>query len=174
MSTETTKRWVRDNLERAADGDLDGAERRRLRQALAQEPELAEELRRAEALRAALRRLRPPGVPRGLLRRLWRIPAGDGGSLRLPLALTSTAAAAVVAVTLALMTAGPSPQKQQRERALQEFKLAMGYVRAGAREAQREVDSAVSRGIDITTQRSLEVWQPGIRRRPVNHGQNGG
>ena len=174
MSTETERRWVRDNLERAAAGDLSTAERRRLRRALANDTAMTRELQSAEALQTALRRMQPPRVPRGLFRRLLRIPGGNHRSHRLPLALASTAAAAVLVVTVALVTTGPSPREQQREQALQEFTLAMSYVRAGAREARGEVDSAIARSIDITTRRSLEAWQPGLDRQAVNHGNNGG
>ena len=129
--TDLDTRWAWSKVEAMADGSLSGEKARRMRAALARDPELREAVERAHALSRALRRLGKASVPRSLYARLLSIPALPNGSRRAKTEVwswTSAAAAASVVVAMLVLLTRPDPADDPRVAALRDFELAMAYL----------------------------------------------
>lgn len=130
--TEIDVRWAWSQVEAAADGSLSPADARRMRRAIASDPDLEAAVGRAKELRTALRALGREPVPRSLTRRLLEIgrPAGRDRASRGPVWSWATAAGAAGAVAIAVLvlTQVPEPRHDERAAALREFELAMTYL----------------------------------------------
>jgi hypothetical protein len=141
---ELTNTWARAQIEAWVDGTLTGESRARMAEAIRRDRSLEAAVKRATAVRRALRATAAIAVPSRLRGRLLAI-AAPSHSWRAALAAAVTVAAIAAAVWLA--RPGVEPQPDPRVVAMQEFELAMRYVRKSARITQTEVTSAVGTGL---------------------------
>jgi anti-sigma factor RsiW len=143
--TELDHRWARLQIEAMADGSLSPGATRRMRALLNRDPDLARQLDCAIALRRQLRRLADTPVPRGLARRLWRIPSVDRGSRNFW--LPATAVAGIASLTLALglffFQPGPSSEQLAREAAAEDFAIVVAYLQKSVLLARNELNETV-------------------------------
>jgi hypothetical protein len=136
-----------------------GANRERMRAALARDPDLRAAAERAAAVHRALRERHAVPMPRGLRRRLLGIPAPRARRAPfwlVPAGALAGAAAVAIAVWLARESA---PPPDERVAALAEFELAMQYLNKSARITQREVTGAVGNGLRnawVASRQSIE------------------
>ena len=154
--TELDRAWARSQVEAMADGSLTAESERRMRTLMAADPTLAAEVERARQLRREIRALTRTPVPRGLGRRLWRIPAADRprAGYWAPATVLASVAAVAVLVGVLMDEPGPSPEQLAREAALKDFAMAMAYLQKSATMASNEVNQAVSGGV-------LDAWAIG-------------
>jgi hypothetical protein len=96
-------------------------------------------------LRRELRRLGQAPVPAGLLRRLLAIPSGREPAWRWLLA--PAVPAAVAAIAIVLVARQPLPEEDPGVAALQDFRVAMSYVRRGATVTNEEISNALQTGL---------------------------
>jgi hypothetical protein len=145
--------WAWDQIEAAADASLSAEELRRFERAAARDPQLAAAAERARTIREQLRRMPHARVPRGLLGRLWGIPASGHTPTRAQRArwtrrLIGPAVAAGLATIVVTLLLRPDPvERDQRAAAIEDFALAMAYLQRSATIAGNEVHGRVRRGV---------------------------
>jgi len=154
---DLNREWARSQIEAWADGSLSGESLERMNAALAADARLKAAADRAVAVRRALRALRASSaerMPAGLRWRLLAIPGAERRSYwwALPAA---AAAVAIVAVALTLRPA-PPPTIDQRVAAIQDFELAMRYLRDSASLAQSDVTFELGSGLQEALVKSRE------------------
>jgi anti-sigma factor RsiW len=151
--------WARSQIEAWADGSLVGESLARMNAVLANDPRLKAAAERAVAVRRALREPRAEPMPGGLRNRLLAIPAREPRHSTYWWALPAAAAAvAIVAVAVALGPTAPPPT-DPRVAAVQEFELAMRYLRDSASVTQVDVTTVLGAGLQealIKSRDSLE------------------
>jgi hypothetical protein len=96
-------------------------------------------------LRRELRRLGQVPVPAGLLRRLLAIPSDRKPAWRW--LLVPAVPAAVAAVAIVLVARQPLPEEDPGVATLQEFRVAMSYIRRGATVTNEEISNAIQTGL---------------------------
>lgn len=148
--TELDSRWAWSRIEAVADGSLGRKDERRMRAALARDPELRRAVDRARALRRGLGRLGKEPVPSSLQARLLRIATPARGAKRHGSPFWSWASAAAAASTMAvalLVVTQPEPpvDDERQMAALRDFELAMAYVHRSYEIAGEQVRRAVER-----------------------------
>lgn len=143
---DLNREWARSQIEAWADGSLAGESLERMSAALASDTRLRAAAERAVAVRRALRASSPERMPAGLRRRLLAIPGTHPRSTYWWVLPAAATAAAVLAVALVLRPTAPPPI-DQRVVAVQEFELAMRYLRDSARITQSEATDAVGSGL---------------------------
>jgi hypothetical protein len=137
--------WAWSQVEGHADGSLEGVALERMQAALRNDPQLRAAVGRAGAVRAALRRARAVPLPAGLRAKLLRIP-GPALPRWTTLAAATTAAAPVVGGLWLAREPAPQPP-DPRVAALEEFNVAMKYVRKSAAITSKEVTDRVGGGL---------------------------
>lgn len=162
MSTEQRyDDWAWRQVEALADDSLEGVPLLRMQDALRRDPELRRAVKHARLIRRALGRGSKPPVPRGLLRRLWSIPAARPAESKRQRAAALKAprikrggwqAAAALAMSLALVVAlvllRPAPSEpNQEEAAVRDFVIAMSYLQQGVAVANDQVKGQVGSGL---------------------------
>jgi hypothetical protein len=138
--------WAWSQVEAYADGSLQGPSVERMQAAVRDDPRLADSVERARALHRALRADGAVPMPAALRLRLLGLPS-PGAPRRwvaAPAAL-ALAALAVTAVWLTRETEPPPPDP--RIVAIQEFEIAMKYVRKSAAVTSQGVAGTVSTGM---------------------------
>jgi len=147
--TELDRTWAKTQIEAMADGSLSAEAARRMRTLMNCDPGIRAEVERARALRLDLKALAGVPVPKGLRRKLWRIPAAERPrrSYWMPAAALASVAAVALGVGLFLEARGPSEEELAREAALQDFAIAMEYLQRSALMARNEVNEAVGSGV---------------------------
>jgi hypothetical protein len=173
--TDLETQWAWSRVEAMADRSLRGAERRRMRDAMAADPKLERAVVSATALRRELERLAHIPTPTTLRRRLLGI-AGDRQHTAPWIRLTATwavafAGAAAVAAFVLLRAAPeqtPSPEvaraKTQAE-AVEDFAIAMSYLQKSATIANAEVTTAVGGSLHDALSREADHEQKRARRK---------
>ena len=156
---DLNREWARSQIEAWADGSLAGESLERMNAALAADTRLKAAAERALAVRRALHESRAERMPGGLRRRLLAIPSLEPRRSTYWWALPAAAVgAAIVAVALSLWPAAPPPL-DQRAAAVQDFELAMRYLRDSASVTQIDVTTALGTGLQealIKSRDSLE------------------
>lgn len=153
--------WAESQIEAMADGSLSPEAEQRMRSLIDADPEIGARVARARSLRRELGALRGGPVPRGLLGRLWQIPAA-GRPKRpafMPAAAFAALAAAALAVSLFMSIRGPTAEELAREAAVQDFVVAMAYLQKSVTIAQNEVNQAVGSGMLSAIEVSREVME---------------
>jgi anti-sigma factor RsiW len=148
--------WAWSQIEACADGSLRGSQQARMRQEMARDPMLAAAVARAREVRTALGSVRREPVPAGLRARLLTI-----GHPR-PIAWRAVAPAALGVATVLLLavlvlrpmpeTPGPTPQiagHDESEQAIEEFRIAMRYLRIGAERSGEQVGDALATSLRL-------------------------
>ncbi len=142
------------HVEAVAAGELEGEALERVQEAMRADPALRRAVERARSVRRALRGFEPQPMPRGLLRRLWSIPAGTSVNAaaapgyRWPrLAAPAVAMSVAAVIGLMLLRPEPAPEPDPREVAVQEFVIAMSYLQRAAATANRETRQHVGTGL---------------------------
>lgn len=148
--TELDKTWAESQIEGMADGTLSPAAEERMRGAMNRHPALAKRVEQARALRRLLGNMDTAPVPRGLLWRLWRIPAEDrarGFGLWAPAGVFATAVIAALGVNLYLGTPEPEFSEAEQVAAVQEFAIAMAYLQKGTLMASNSINDSLGSGV---------------------------
>ncbi len=181
--------WAWSRVEACADGSLRGDQQARMRAAMARDPALAEAVDRARELRATLRDLRADPVPAGLRRRLLAIGHRSDGRGR-PVAWRAFAPpvlglATVVLIALLVFRPAPEPAlptppmtaHEDASQAIEEFSIAMSYLRIGAERSSEQLSDAVGTSLRLALATShetlLERHAPG-RNEPGESSQSNG
>jgi hypothetical protein len=156
---DLSREWARSQIEAWADGSLAGESLERMHSALANDARLRAAAERAVAVRRALRDSPGASMPAGLRLRLLAIPGNPSRTwfVALP-AMASALAAAIVGAVFLLRPDAPPPI-DQRVAAVQDFELAMRYLRDSASVTQTEVTATVGarlRDALVTSRESLE------------------
>jgi ferric-dicitrate binding protein FerR (iron transport regulator) len=139
--------WAWERIEALADGSLDEADRARMHETMREDARLCAAVERARAVRGALRDLRPPPVPAGLLGRLLNAPFPERRPRSwLVVAVPAGIAAAAIAVALLVDRPAPPPEDPQVA-AMRDFALAMQYLRESAARTNEEVGGIVGGGV---------------------------
>jgi anti-sigma factor RsiW len=135
--------WAWSQIEAWVDGTLEAPDQTHMRAALEADPALRAAVGRAAEVHRALRHRAPAPLPAGLRRRLLAIP----GAPTLRLAWVALPAAAMAgALVAAFVIFAPrlvAPPSDEQLAALQDFEVAMQYVRKSTRIANREVTNVV-------------------------------
>ncbi|HEX9877203.1 MAG TPA: hypothetical protein VGC50_11175 [Gammaproteobacteria bacterium] len=163
-------RWAWSQVEGMADGSLSADDERRVRAAMTQDPALRHAVRHAATLRRSLRRLDKAPLPPTLLRHLWGIP-GRGkraGPSAAPLWLSVSACGVAAAAAWLLLPADPAAP-DPRAAAVQDFEIAMAYVRQSAVITRDEVTTALGTGL----QEAVVTSRDAVRNRDSEN-DNGG
>jgi anti-sigma factor RsiW len=155
---DLNREWARSQIEAWADGSLAGESLERMNAALAGDARLKNAAEHAVAVRRALRESRSERMPRGLRLRLLAMPQREPRSAYRWALPAATAAAAIVAVALALWPASPPPI-DQRVAAIQDFELAMRYLRDSASVTQGDVTTALGERLQEALIKSRESLQ---------------
>ena len=165
--TDIEKHWALSRVEAMADRSLTAKERRRMRAAMALDPQLRAAVEQAERLRHELRGLADVGVPRSLHGRLLAIAVDPRlhALRRVPRwapAFAAGAGAMVVAAlaTMVLQRPEPPPPDEQLA-ALREFEASMVYLQRSAEIARNEVTAAVGDGLRDALRTSREKMRDG-------------
>ncbi len=144
--TDLSNAWAWSRVEAMADRSLRGVERKRMQQAMAEDPQLCTAVERARLLKRELRHLKQATVPQGLRRRLLDISARRS---RTWLWIGAPAMTAAIALLVAIpLIRTPAPLVDERAVALQEFTVAMNYVQKTAALAGAEVTGVVGDGLN--------------------------
>lgn len=166
--TKTTieREWAWSQVEAMADGSLDGDDLERMQRALSKDDALDAAVGRARAVLLGLRDSRIPPPPPGLLRRL--LAQGDGrgplgrdagrqgaqrGWFAAPIGVAATA---LIALLFGSMLEHMSGRAEQ-EAALQDFEIAMSYLRESAVMTRQQVGQQLGEGLMITLVKSRET-----------------
>lgn len=153
--SDLENQWAWSQVEAMADASLAAGDERRMRAAMAGDPELRKAVGRAVSLRRELARLGRAAPPRGLARRLLRLPA-DGVAPRSerrspPVLAFGIAAAAAVAVAAGVVVLLASPQRAagptESHAAVENFRVAMTYLQHSTAFAGTEVSAALGDGL---------------------------
>jgi anti-sigma factor RsiW len=155
---DLNREWAQSQIEAWADGSLAGESLERMNAALEGDARLRAAAERAAAVRRALRASSPERMPGGLRRRLLAIPGRQPRSTNWWAWSAAATAAAIVAVALVLWPVAPPPI-DQRAAAIQDFELAMRYLRDSATVTQIDVTTALGSGLQdalIKSRESLE------------------
>jgi len=154
---DLNREWARSQIEAWADGSLSGESLERMNALLARDARLKAAAERAVALRRALRESPVERMPAGLRRRLLAIPGAERRSSHWWALPAAAVAAAIVAIALALRPVAPPPV-DPRVAAVQDFELAMRYLRDSANVTQIDVTTKLGAGLQqafITSRESL-------------------
>ena len=153
--THLESQWAWSRIEAMADDTLTAAERRRMRKAMAADRQLNRAVEDAMSLRGELAHLNRAQVPVALRRRLLSIP-GDRPQAPagfLPVAVAIAAVVAVLVGLAVLLQRAPAPapaaaaQAQAKAEAVEDFAVAMTYLRRSAVITSAEVSTAVGDGL---------------------------
>jgi len=157
--SELDRSWAESQIEAMVDGSLSPAAEQRMRMLINADPAIRARVEQARSLRRKLRALGHGPVPRGLLGRLWQIPAAGKPSRSpwMPAAALAGFAAAALAVSLFMSVRGPAPEELARDAAVQDFVVAMAYLQKSVTIAQNEVNQAVGSGMLSALEVSREV-----------------
>lgn len=159
--TELDRTWAETQIEAMADGTLSPEAEERMRTAMNRDSDLAKRVEHARALRRVLGRMKnDTPVPRGLMWRLWRIPAQDrarGFGMWMPAGVLATALIAVLGFNLYLGTSEPALNEAEQAAAMEDFAITMAYLQKGAMMAQNEINEAFGSGVAsaLTTSRGM-------------------
>ena len=145
--TELDRTWARTQIEAMADGSLEPAAERRMRTLVNCDPEIRAELERARTLMGDLQGLADVPVPRGLRRRLSRIPAAERAQFWVPATAFASVAVAALAVSLFFGLRGPSAEDLARQAAVEDFAITMAYLQKGALMASNEINTTIGSGV---------------------------
>lgn len=145
--TELDRTWAKTQIEAMADGSLGPEAERRMRALINCDPELRDDLERAQALMKDLRSLADVPVPAGLRRRLASIPRAQRPRYFVPATAFATLAVAALGISLYFGSFGPSDEELAREAALQDFAITIAYLQKSALMASNEVNTAVGSGV---------------------------
>jgi anti-sigma factor RsiW len=147
--TKLDRTWAMTQIEAMADGSLSAEAERRMQALLNCDPALRAQVEQARAIRRDLRALAARPVPRGLLRRLWRIPVANRPEHSYWMPATALASVAVIALSVGLFfnLQRPTPEDLAREAAVKEFVVAVAYLQKSVVMAQNEVNEAVGSGV---------------------------
>jgi anti-sigma factor RsiW len=171
--------WARSQVEAFVDGSLRGAQRARMRDAIAADSRLAAEVECARGLRAALRDMGDHRLPDGLRARLLAIVPGGGSSWRrIAVPALGVAAAAFVAV-IAFREPPPRPAPEPQlvgqpdvEQAIEDFSIAMRYLRVGAERSRDQLGDAVGLSVRLALTAGHDTLR--ARHSPQRNETNGG
>jgi len=155
---DLNREWARSQIEAWADGSLAGDSLARMDAALTSDAQLRAAAERAVAVRHALRASSAERMPGGLRRRLLAIPGAERRTTYWWALPAAAAAVAIVAVALALRPTAPPPI-DPRVAAVQDFELAMRYLRDSASLTRLEVSATLGAGLQealVTSRESLE------------------
>jgi len=158
--------WIDRHVEGYVDGSLDGEQAERMRVALRADARLRATVERAAAVHEALSDSARPPLPKGLRRRLLAIP--NQPTIHWHWLAVPVAAAAAIAGTLMLAPPVPPPPPDPSVAAVQDFELAMHYLRKSALLAQREVTTVVGGELNEAVAMSRESIERNTKR------ENGG
>lgn len=162
--------WAWSQVEAAADGSLDGEAVNRMADAVADDPRLRAAVARARAVRSAIRSSAAVPMPAGLLATLLAIPRGSprhDAAARIaghrPWApLGAVAAAGLAAIVVADLAGTHMESKRQAQLgAVQDFEIAIGYLRQSTAVTSREVGAALNGGVAA----ALDVSRESLTRR---------
>lgn len=170
--------WAWSQIEAAADGSLEGANRDRMAAALRRDARLRGAVGRARAVHAALRTGARERPPPGLLTTLLAVPRraprrGVADTHRAPrrapfVFSNAVAAAFLVAIVVADLFATleqPGPTPDPRLAAVQDFELALAYMSRSAAVTGREVGAALNGGlaaaVDVSRESLSRRSEPG-------------
>jgi hypothetical protein len=146
--TELDRTWAESQIEAMAEGSLSAEAEHRMLAAMDRDGALAQRVEQARALRQALRGLSGAPVPRGLWRRLWRIPTADRPrwGIWMPAGVLATAVVAALAISVLLNTQTPVPE-DQAQAAVEDFAVAMAYLQKSAVMASNEMSETIGSGM---------------------------
>jgi hypothetical protein len=137
-----------------ADGSLSAEAEQRMLAAMSRDTDLTARVERARAVRLELGLLADPPVPRGLLRRLWQIPAERPrprhmGMLWMPAGVLATAVVAAFSINIFLgqQDADVATMDEEQVAAVQDFAIAVSYLQKSMVMAQNEINEAVGSGV---------------------------
>ena len=173
--TELDRSWAESQIEAMADDSLSAEAKKRMTAAMQRDPALAKRVEQARALRAALRGIQSPPVPKGLFLKLWRIPVNERqayGGFWKPAGVLATVLIAVLGANLYWQTPEPAIDPEQAA-AIQDFAIAVAYLQKSAVMARNEINETVgstvlsalaaSQGmIDQTSDRNAEGEQANV------------
>jgi len=148
--TELDRTWAETQIEAMADGSLSPEAEKRMLAVMSRDDGLAARVERAKTLHRQLRQLADVPTPRGLRRRLWRIPTSDRHWLTgvwMPAGLVAAAAAVALTVNLFFGVQNQSSEDAAMEAAVQDFTIVMAYLQKSAVMARNEVNEAVGSGM---------------------------
>jgi hypothetical protein len=157
---DLNREWAHSQIEAWADGSLSGEGLERMNAALAGDARLRAAAERAAAVHRALGMSPPERMPGGLRRRLLAIPGRQPRSTHWLAWSAAATAAAIVAVALVVWPTAPPPI-DQRAAAIQDFELAMRYLRDSASLAQMGVTTRLGAGL----QEALETSRESLERK---------
>lgn len=175
MVTHLESQWAWSRIEAMADGTLTAAEQQRMRKAMATDRQLCRAVEDAMSLRDELARLKRAPVPAALGRRLFSIPSGRPqapvGFLPAAVGLAAVAALVVGLATLLQRTPAPAPAPaaQAQAEAVEDFAVAMTYLRRSAVLTSAELSTAVGDGLRDVLAVSREAARK-EKREPKNGG----
>jgi len=155
---DLNREWARSQIEAWADGSLTGDSLERMNAALANDGRLRAAAERAVSVHRALRESSAERMPSGLRRRLLAIPGAERRTTYWWALPAAAAAVAIVAVAVSLRPAAPPPI-DPRVAAVQDFELAMRYLRDSAALTRLEVSTKLGAGLQealVTSRESLE------------------
>lgn len=146
--TELDRTWAESQIEAMAEGSLSAEAESRMLAAMDRDAGLARRVEQAMVLRRALRGLPGATVPRGLWRRLWRIPTADRprSGIWMPAGVLATAVVAALAIGVLMNTPAPVPQ-DEAQAAVEDFAVAMAYLQKSAVMASNEMSETIGSGM---------------------------
>ena len=149
--TELDRAWAETQIEAMADGSLSADGEQRMRAAMSRDPELAAKVERAVTLQRELRGLADVPVPRGLLRRLWRIPEPAGashvGGFWMPAGVLATAVVAALSINVFFGQPDVAPMDAEQVAAVQDFTIAVTYLQKSMVMANNQINEVVGEGV---------------------------
>jgi hypothetical protein len=156
LPKDLNSEWAWRQIEACADGSLRGEQQVRMREAMARDPALVAAVARARDLRAALTDLPRDSVPSGLRTRLLAIARPR------PVAWHSLATPVLGFATVLLVAvlvfqpvpeirppAPPMAGHDDASRAIEEFNIAMRYLRIGAERSGEQLSDAVATSLRL-------------------------
>jgi hypothetical protein len=143
--------WAWSQVDAMADDTLSADAQARMREAMAADARLNTAVQCAIRLRRELRGLPRPRAPLGLLRRLLAIPSAQAPPRRHAArsAFAGAFAIALAALVIGIAVRQPAEQSAPDPRvvAIQEFELALHYMRKSAALSNQQLNDAVGHGL---------------------------
>jgi hypothetical protein len=156
--------WAWSQIEACADGSLRGDQKTRMREAMARDTALAAAVARARDVRAALTNVPREPVPSGLRARLLAIRRPRPVAWR---TLATPALGLATVLLVAVLVFQPVPQTRlpappmaghdDANRAIEEFNIAMRYLRIGAERSGEQLSDAVATSLRLALATSHEA-----------------
>lgn len=157
--------WAWQQVEAMADGSLHGQPRRRMEQAMRDDPALAVAVTRARQLINELHKMPKPRASRQLLSHLWAVPAVSGVSVtRAWFMVPALAMVLLVMVVSAVITQAPvsaptdNTYTAEQVAAARDLQVALEYMEKSAALTERKMSKGVGGGLRKAVVLSMTAW----------------